>query len=356
MQVKGYAGLASLALILIACGPSSPPAIKTPYSLGDVSNYIDANIQGKERQAIIDVLPYVDEKYRENIVISSIDGNTYVNKDSLRSKTRKYTSVSLGNNVYKFLETGEIYYGPSSSTSPSSLVSQAINCSNGQGTGPYYRATSRAGPGNSSLRYWTFSRAQVELPTSITLSSTIVNGKKVYSETPFIMLGGWGKGVNAVDAGLQYNPGTDNSIGQGTWSVFNNDKSGPIRFKRSENSSINLSFFVLSDGTTYITASGLVSGQPTTIGVPGGPGWDPNGYGNIMKRTTSIAQKTGAQNLSSGAFMSDVVWYNMFIGGATSSVNWSGNTQYNCYYPNQTKVQLSPDSLENFLEYVSIQL
>ena len=129
-----------------------------------------------------------------------------------------------------------------------------------------------------------------------------------------------------------------------------------MRFKRSEATSILLTFGVKVDGTSSIIAAGTINGANQAVVVNGGSGWDPNGVGNVMKCVTSIAQKSGQQNLSSGAGVSEVVWYNMTLGGTSSAADWSGNTQYHCFYPDQNKVYLNPDSFVDYLEYVTIQL
>lgn len=345
--------LAGLLCLLCACAPEVPaPALSGPYPVSRPQDFMDADLAGEERAVILEVLPLLPPAQREHIVLSTPDGRIFANRKVLRANGGTVRLQALGGNAYRDPQSGETLFRPASA--PLSAASVDITCATGSGTGPFYRALSESGA--AGARSGTFASAVVELPATIELSFDAVNGARQYRETPYLMLGGWSATGAAVDAGLQYNPGGQNTTESGTWSVFLNTTAARTRFRRAETRRVRLTFAVRKNGAPVVLASGVREGRELTVGVLGEGRWNASGTGNVLKRVTAIAQRAGQQDLNSGAVLSAAEWHDLFLGGASGVKPWRDHAGETCAFPDSARVRVGPGSVPSEHEQISIDL
>ncbi len=209
-------------------------------------------------------------------------------------------------------------------------------------SGPYRRMLARPGSGpvwNSPTRRVGI-MARVRLPEDTWVVSDDHRG------VPYTMLGGWGAGgASPVDAGFMFN------TGQRNWSLYMKAAGEIIpsptqRFPPGAD--LGLVFRVVGDDQVALSSGGLVMTARAR-------GWRSDGLGNQFKRTTSIAQTEGRENLHSGARVENVRWYDIFLRSLVHAQSWSRqDTAQNCRYPDDDRVRVSPDGWDR--EWVTTTL
>jgi hypothetical protein len=175
--------------------------------------------------------------------------------------------------------------------------------------------------------------AQIYLPS-------IATGEIGYSgadgDTVYVYSGGWGANAEALDAGFQHNPSTDN------WSLFIRYQGAGFVFAEGDprftgGRSVQLTVFVPEDGTINALASGtLITGLTQQVSLEfsnGVTGWTADGTDQVLKRMTSIAQNV--ESFTTGSFVHNVQWSNVMIGTTSGSkAPWlSAQTGGQCMHP-----------------------
>lgn len=228
------------------------------------------------------------------------------------------------------LQVGFTEFDPPMSPDPSALPAQGaqshvqIECRD-ENSGPYRRVYSRPG--------YAYQHSRVYLPTT---SQGEVYENKAAGDTAFVYLGGWGVAGGAVDAGLQhghYLGGVADDwapfflvqqpSGPSAMTVSTDKQAGGAPWRLAAGQVAEVQFWVSQQGDLTMLnlfVSGLDSQQQQpsslTLCVPvdSAFGWSAAGGGNILKRMTTIGQKTGQQNLASGSYLHGVDWQESQIG------------------------------------------
>ena len=165
--------------------------------------------------------------------------------------------------------------------------------------------------------------------------------KSLSVETIYAYVGGTSSTGKEVDAGMQYSQLKNN------WSLF---LRGPVhyltieeanRFKAGQN--VFYKFYVSSTDAVTISGTGIISNgtkQTISLTYPGISGWNTSGTGCKVKRVTSIAQKEGYVNPTSGSYVKNVRWYSSLVGTSSFSNHpWSAaDVESYTSEPNPTQV------------------
>lgn len=363
----------------------------TPNELS-IQAAIDPAIQGKARSIMTDALRNLPLTYRQNVVLIANDGNVYATSPALEHLFGK--AESLGNRRFRDTATGRMFTAPQLPTQPlpsasGSISTLAVDCTS-DGTGPFRRMVTS--PGTTSINGYGYSLGQVDLPSGWNSSLHYTTGKENF----YIMLGGWGNNgsgtlagaTNAIDAGLQFDHVDLNGDGtlDNTWALFIMDQTGARnpgpRYQWGQ--TVTMEFWVPQDGRVAIRVSGTLAPQSlqpanvdlTNLTVLMDQGnWRANGYGNVLKRETTLGQDWPSENLSSGAYMLNAFWDDAklakSVGNPTPTISQSLNPSYlhewgqfggdiapsvgtMCKYPNNSKVTI--DNWTSYMEGVSIDL
>lgn len=313
--------------------------------------YISTSVQGSEKRIMEDVISTLPIEDRENVVYLTTQGKVYANKPELKNDIEQLKLVT--DNVYKNSSGEEFIFPnvekPTVTKNTYLSVSKVVapGCSSG-GTGPYRRVASATGYSWLSMK--------VHLPSETEIKD--LGPSSTTGDTGYIYTGGWG-GSNSltVDAGMQHNTANKNWSGairvSGTNAPFN------LATRYQPNQDIQMKFYVNGNNMVTLVVTGvLVDGvKRTQTVVAEAPGFSVDGSTNILKRITSIGQTRGKENFSTGSYMKNVHWYDVYIGkSSTNNSAWNSSTQSNilCSYPNSTKVQTS--YVNQGEETVNIQL
>lgn len=240
---------------------------------------------------------------------------------------------------------------PPQTALPTQFSSVQVQCCDEQ-SGPYRRVYSKPG--------YSYQRSRVYLPSD---QKGELHEDKAAGDTAFIYLGGWGAAGGAVDAGLQhghYLGGTNDDWapfflvqqagGPSAVTVSTERQSSGAPWRLAAGQVAQLEFWVAQEDDLTVLSLCIAGrtnqdGTQTTLTLraPVDPmyAWGAAGGGNILKRMTTIGQKTGQQNLSSGSYLRGVDWQESWIGqDAASAEVWRAEqTGGYCTFP-------APDSPE----------
>jgi hypothetical protein len=362
--------LPSITLFIIAACSSQPSPVSDPSQPSGRSPAIDPSIQGTDRDLLTQAMLFVPEKQRENFTLTTDDGRIISNKPQLLRGTTALTSEYVSGNTYKYTQTDQQFAVVNDRLRDPAGISPmaAPTCTLGSNTGPFYRSSSKPGPGGAAglLNYWTAAKAQVILPSTIKVATNLSQNP---TETPYVLLGGWGNNNDGlpVDAGLQGN--YKKATNTWEWQLFlkvssttaTTASNATLRFKNGQ--AVDLTFTVYRKSSTEINVqiSASANGQ-TTAAQLSAPGWSTNGSQNIMKRLTGIAQ--ASSNFTNGSKLTETIWQNLQIGGTSGTfptvtaqyINWNNQGKLQCFNPNSTKVSLDAFSIWDYFEAISINL
>jgi hypothetical protein len=258
---------------------------------------------------------------RKNVVLLDGDGVVYASSPDLTLELQ--TPTAMGGNLMRSDE-GHLFAAPA--LPPPGLRARGgdlYGISKDRKTGPYHGVYAKPG--------YAYEEAIVHLSSSTLMPPDIEVDTARQEDTPFVYMGGEGAHGGAVDAGFQYSPTHDN------WSLFVAAEGfGYIgdpgtRFKSDQD--VRLKFYVPSDDHIAVVAEGMdvdgnpiartlvldMTDYPTTGHAPAGRagqptrfGWSAHGGGNVLKRLTSIAQKT--QAFDTHSYTRGIRWSNVKVG------------------------------------------
>lgn len=288
----------------------------------DVNAFIDPSIQGEERRIITEIIKILPVEDRENVYYFAPNGNVYVNKQKLKSNITPFTQI--GENLYK-TSFGEIFTGLNDSSELIGISNYSCVFANG----PYRRVYSKSG--------YSFYSGTVYLPSDSEVEDgsipNVGNG-----DTAYIYTGGRSSTGTEVDTGFQHGETYDD------WAMFLRPTGGGERQngpRFSGGQYVDIEFNVPQDGKVSLKATGIVKGESTRTShtlITDASGFKQNGTGNIIKRLTTMAQKT--ENYGSGSFVKNVKWYNSKIGTSKSNATqWlASQTGGYCIYPSDKNI------------------
>jgi|GEM_PF-1082865 len=260
---------------------------------------------------------------RKNVVLLDGDGIVYASKPDLASELQTPTSMEA--NLLRS-DDGQVFAAPALFRRSQPAQDDTLyGISKDKKTGPYHGVYAKPG--------YAYEEATVHLSSCTLMPPDIQVDKSSQEDTPFVYMGGEGTHGGAVDAGFQYSPAHDN------WSLFIAAEGfGYIgdpgkRFRSDQD--VRLKFYIPSDDHIAVAAIGLdvdgnpitrtlvldISRYPTTgrapLGRAGQPtkfGWSARGGGNVLKRLTSIAQKT--QAFDTHSFARGIRWASVKVGAS----------------------------------------
>ncbi len=182
----------ALFILALAIGGGSPSGLAETKQVPPLD--IDSAIEGEEREEIIRIMLQIltpEERKNVHIIYVTNDGRVLTNKIHVKRQFRFLDRV--GDNIYQDAR-GEVYIVPEPEQALQQEGSRIFTPRCRDNEGPYRRVHTK--PGFGSVK-----AVRVHLPGAESIR--VIPG----SETPFIMLGGWGKnGHGAVEGGLQYSP------------------------------------------------------------------------------------------------------------------------------------------------------
>ncbi len=370
---------------------------------------LDPALQGQDREDMETILRLLPTSLREDV--SFIDMESDKAYDSLlQARGLSYSAKDLGNNVFES-QSGVAFSMPQSSLSDTTFSTQTTrasvsDCADAK-SGPMRRVSTLLGNTNRPVNWL---QTTVYLPNSFwreaggflerlkdSSGNTIklANGKdRLFTNGPFIYLGGWGNGgKTAVDVGFQLSTGDYNNQSNGLWTlvaraegvgkgkpavffdvntnkpsdpldqinVGDNGKNQSRKFEGGQRIKLN---FWNYDHILVISALGLDNAKARTIAfkLPAGSGWNGSGIGNIYKMMTTIGQTAKGvdttTNLPNGegerlqgeGYLSNVLWSDTSVGYfqvPAKVSDWPAVIQ-NIYAANKndnTKVDYKTDAL-----------
>lgn len=215
-------------------------------------------------------------------------------------------------------------------------------------SGPYRRVYSHPG--------YAYQTSRVTLPSD--QQGDLKEEKSAGAgDTAFVYLGGWGARGGAVDAGVQhgrYMNGTQDDWapfflvqqpgGPSAITVSDQRQAGGDPWRLLAGQTADLTFWVTQDDDLTVLSLSITgetnrdrTRSTLTLRAPIDArfGWDAGGGANILKRMTTIGQKTGQQNLQTGSFLQGVNWQDSQIGlNAESAQPWQADhTGGYCTFP-----------------------
>lgn len=323
-----------------------------------IQSNISASIQGTERQIIANAMQGLSLEDQKNVIYITEDGTIYANKPELKDTVEKFKKInanlfedSQGNRYALPAQTEKPNFvgstPPTTTMSTYGLTDEPFILNNDSiniFTAPYPPLDGKTGPYRRvfSKPNYAWSSAYVYLPGGSNIKDS--NGPNTIGDAGFVYLGGWGNTGSAVDAGFIH--GSTNS----DWAPMIQINGTPYgqSERLSEAQNAYLKFLVNANNKIAMAYSAIKKSTGTQISqtfVMDAPGFSLSG-GNIMKRMTTIGQKT--QNMYSGSYIKNVHWYNTLIGLSDSSYHaWSSSDQatddYSGYhtYPDSTKVTVN---------------
>lgn len=215
-------------------------------------------------------------------------------------------------------------------------------------SGPYRRVYSRPG--------YAYQSSTVYLPSDV-LGEMKEEKEAGHGDTAFIYAGGWGGKGGAVDAGFQH--GRYMGRPQDDWAPFflvqqvggpsaitvsDEKQAGGAPWRLLAGQEAQLTFWVTKDADLTVLSMSM-QGETSVDRAPASLtlrapidarfGWSAEGGSNILKRMTTIGQKYGQQNLSTGSFMKAVRWQNSQIGTTEAAAGaWTAEqTGGYCTFP-----------------------
>lgn len=291
------------------------------------------------------VMAGLGPRERRNVVALGEDGRLYSNRAELASAF-EVTFVPAGRHL---AASG----GFDLTTLARHLVPDAFGkipaqrCES-EKSGPYRRVFSKQG--------YAFMSARVYLPSE-DAGEMKENKDAGHGDTAFVYVGGWGGRGGGVDAGFQHGRASKDRVddwapfflvqqaaGRSVITVSSERQAGGAAWRLAAGQEAFLKFWVTRDehGTRLQL---YVEGVTSQDGTPGSLtlsapiedtfGWDPAGGRNIIKRMTTIGQKYGEENLSSGSFLTGVRWSDARIGRTEAEAKpWAAaDTGGYCSFP-----------------------
>ncbi len=309
---------------------------------------IDPAIQGEERRVIAQVMRGLPHEYWRDTDILYVTADQRVFSNRLRLKREFRFLAPVGDRIFQD-SRGDIIVTPGPERVTRGQLQPGIlavtpTCDGT--TGPYRRV--HTVPGKGQVKAY-----QLYLP-----GPSAIWVAQPGNETPYVLLGGWGKNAGAVEGGFQYS----STYANWTLMLFVEGRA-PIpdpnpRFRVDQ--TVQLTFGAASVNQAYVAASGrdingnFANRRLVVTDLPPEWGWSYTGNGMVLKRTTSIAQTT--QNFQTGSYFRNVDWIETWLqSGLEYWHRWrSDETGGTCNWPDSQKVQVTvrrPDS-----ELVSIEL
>lgn len=260
--------------------------VTAPIPDGDIDRHIDATMPPDDRAVIRKIMLRLAPTQRQNVIYYALNGRIYSNRLELLAYAKDYHRIPGTRNQY-LTEHGSVAmqeFGPKP-TDFSLGASPILGTPPGNGnSGPFRRVYSRPG--------YSVSNASVYVPC-YNYNIHVGNSGNVYT-------GGWSNYGAAADAGFELN-----TFG-GYYTAFmltSSWKASNIRFGCGQN--LGMTFFVLDPGDLELAASGYdiygTYGTATIVSqVPSNEGWTIQGTGCVLKRMTTIAQRS--QNFYDGEY------------------------------------------------------
>lgn len=217
-------------------------------------------------------------------------------------------------------------------------------------SGPYRRVYSKPG--------YAYQHSTVYLPSDV-LGEMKEEKEAGHGDTAFIYAGGWGGKGGAVDAGFQH--GRYMGRPQDDWAPFflvqqmggpsaitvsDEKQAGGAPWRLLAGQEAQLTFWVTQDADLTVLSMSI-QGETSVDRAPASLtlrapidarfGWSAEGGANILKRMTTIGQKYGQQNLSTGSYMKAVRWQGSRIGTAEADAGaWvAEQTGGYCTFPSK---------------------
>ncbi|MGH2349291.1 MAG: hypothetical protein ACRDFT_07505, partial [bacterium] len=284
----------------------------------DLSAYIDAEIQGYEREVMLDILAKLPPELRQNVVYADPLCQFFVNRVALRNVTEFLQPVidnvyvtRLGEEIVMPVDNeGYDYYhdgppgGEAGMTQSEMLLDpNAVTVCDtpNDPTGPFRRIVSKIG---TSSRPYNVVRSLVWLPSST--SGDLKMNRSL--DVPHVYFGGNASGSKDLEAGVFWNPAKDN------WAMYHRGGGScekPLLTKRFKSGQrIELVVHVVENNRLGLGVYGTFTdgGQGWVECVFDSTGWRRNGVDNRFRRMTSIAQKRGKYDPKSGSYVRGVEW------------------------------------------------
>jgi hypothetical protein len=319
-----------LMFVLLLSSCSKSPDLTLDLSAMDA--YIDPEIQGKEREAMREILNALPENARADVVHLNDDGTLYTNR--IVNKGKGKVIKKEGKSDVWMDQAGHPYSlalptpKPNPAESAFEIETQTIvtPLCRLDGSGIEFTMHSQPGQytssvpalGGAELNVFAPSKASgkvlVEDPSGYGCTN---DRQSAYGETAYVYLGGWG-GVSAdsrVDAGLQFNCATaaTGTYSDYTLALFFSYQTGPTSFMAVNDAFANRFKAGQTLKLTYQVSGTKPSTNPAgnqtmlyvnAYGTPatGGTqrvsktitiiynGWDLNGTHNIVSLSASVAQ------------------------------------------------------------------
>ena len=348
-----------MTLLRLTPAPPLPPSFTAPA-------FIDPALDEQDRRALEQAMHGLSAVQRHNLLLLQ-DGRLLANRPELLAA---FTLTELrAHPVTGRLQAsgegglGELLGGvarlfnPPAAPHPSQPKPRGVQveCKPEQ-SGPYRRVYSHPG--------YSFQASRVYLPSDSS-SGSIGGGNAEMKEekaagkgdTAFIYMGGWGGRGGAVDAGFQH--GHAGGGPQDDWAPFflvqqpqgasavtvsDEQQAGGGPWRILAGSQAELRFWVSQDAdltylNLYVAGTTSVDRTDGTLtlraAVDASFGWSAAGGDNILKRMTTIGQKFGQEDLSTGSYLRGVRWADSRIGQDEASAHtWTpDDTAGYCSYP-----------------------
>ena len=299
---------------------------------GSLTNNVDSDIQGLERDTILDVICDVPSDFRDAVSYIDDNGNISANRSWFRDNIEHLQHVT--SNVYVDSK-GTEFITP---LMPSDFITNGLSTQNepgDDGTGPRHLIFTERGVSpniTNSLRRFAFARSKWYLPGVNQINLTLEDSGGKPLETAHFMFGGRstdedGARITELDMTLMY------TVPEETWAMYmgqydyatgKKPKDGSLRF--DPNQEVTAMFYVPVDGEVCLGILGKVSPDNHLYApVPypwrspdtgytwcrSAAGWNADGSYNILKRETSIAQpQTSSSSITHGShIMGDGIIY-----------------------------------------------